>query len=318
MVLIVTIAVFTAIVLGVLAIYWLLESRRESLSQRLKEISAPAPRGESSGGENVRSRFAGVLKRFKREGRIQDQIVDMVTSEQPTVARMRLIQAGFRHPASLQTYLIVRIVLPVVLFLLAASFAKSMGMVNQKIIFLGLLGLFFGFLFPIAFIRWKIRKRQEELTDYLPDALDLLVVCVEAGLGLNASFVKISEEFKLNSPTLSDEFDIVNREMVAGKPRIEALRSLTDRTGVEEVKSLVAMLIQTEKLGTSLAQSLRVHSDSLRTKRRQRAEEAAAKTTIKLVFPLVFLLFPALFVVILGPGFIQIAKVLLPAMGVGK
>ena len=139
MVLIVTIAVFTAIVLGVLAIYWLLESRRESLSQRLKEISAPAPRGESSGGENVRSRFAGVLKRFKREGRIQDQIVDMVTSEQPTVTRMRLIQAGFRHPASLQTYLIVRIVLPVVLFLLAASFAKSMGMVNQKIIFLGVL-----------------------------------------------------------------------------------------------------------------------------------------------------------------------------------
>jgi tight adherence protein C len=144
--------------------------------------------------------------------------------------------------------------------------------------------------------------------------LDLLVVCVEAGLGLNASFVKISEEFKLSSPTLSDEFEIVNREMVAGKPRMEALRSLSDRTGVEEVKSLVAMLIQTEKLGTSLAQSLRVHSDSLRTKRRQRAEEAAAKTTIKLVFPLVFLLFPALFVVILGPGMIQIAKVLFPVM----
>jgi tight adherence protein C len=189
-----------------------------------------------------------------------------------------------------------------------------MGMANQKIFFLGALGLLFGFLFPIAFVRWKMRKRQEEITDYLPDALDLLVVCVEAGLGLNASFVKISEEFALSSPTLSDEFDIVNREMIAGKPRIEALRSLSDRTGVEEVKSLVAMLIQTEKLGTSLAQSLRVHSDSLRTKRRQRAEEAAAKTTIKLVFPLVFLLFPALFVVILGPGMIQIVKVLFPVM----
>jgi tight adherence protein C len=141
-----------------------------------------------------------------------------------------------------------------------------------------------------------------------------MVVCVEAGLGLNAAFVKISEEFKLSSPTLSEELDVVNREMVAGKPRQEALRALSDRTGVAEVKSLVAMLIQTEKLGTSLAQSLRVHSDSLRTKRRQRAEEAAAKTTIKLVFPLVFLLFPALFVVILGPGFIQIVKVLFPVM----
>ena len=145
-----------------------------------------------------------------------------------------------------------------------------------------------------------------------PDGLDLLVVCVEAGLGLNAAFVKITEEFQLSSPALSEEFDIVNREMVAGKPRQEALPALTERTGVEDVKSLVAMLIQTEKLGTSLAQSLRVHSDSLRTRRRQKAEERAAKTTIKLVFPLVFLLFPALFIVILGPGVLQIIEILLP------
>jgi tight adherence protein C len=318
LVLFLTIAVFTATVLGVLALYWLIESRSESLPQRLKEISEPPPGAVSSQGEKIGSRFAGVLKRFKRKSLIQDDIVAMVTSEVPTGARRQLIQAGLRHPASYQVYVGVRVVLPVLLTLLAISFGKSMGMVNQKIFFLVVLGLFFGVLFPIAVLQWRVRKRREEITDYLPDALDLLVVCVEAGLGLNASFVKISEEFKLTSPTLSDEFDIVNREMVAGKPRIEALRSLSDRTGVEEVKSLVAMLIQTEKLGTSLAQSLRVHSDSLRTKRRQRAEEAAAKTTIKLVFPLVFLLFPALFVVILGPGFIQIAKVLLPAMSGAK
>jgi tight adherence protein C len=314
LVLFLTIAVFTATALAVLALYWLVESRRESLPQRLKEISKPPSGVESLQGETSDSRFSGVLKRFKRERRIQDDIVTMVTSEQPGGVRLQLIQAGFRHPVSYQVYVWARVVLPVFLFLLAVSFGKSMGMENQKIFFLGALGLFFGFLFPIAVVRWKIRKRQEDITDYLPDALDLLVVCVEAGLGLNASFVKISEEFKLTSPNLSDEFDIVNREMVAGKPRIEALRSLSDRTGVEEVKSLVAMLIQTEKLGTSLAQSLRVHSDSLRTKRRQRAEEAAAKTTIKLVFPLVFLLFPALFVVILGPGFIQIVKVLIPVL----
>ena len=131
---------------------------------------------------------------------------------------------------------------------------------------------------------------------------------------MNASFVKITEEFILASPALSEEFDIVNREMVAGKPRQEALRALSDRTGVEDVKSLVAMLVQTEKLGTSLAQSLRVHSDSLRIRRRQRAEEAAAKTTIKLIFPLVFLMFPALFIVILGPGVIQVLKVLVPVV----
>jgi len=314
LVLFLTIAVFTATALAVLVLYWLVESRRESLPQRLKEISETPSVAGPSWVKKIGSRFTGVLERFKRKRRIQDDIVAMVTSEQSTGTRLQLIRAGFRHPGSHQVYFWVRAVLPTSLFLLAVIFGKSMGMANQKTFFLGALGLLFGFIFPIAFVRWKIRKRQEEITDYLPDALDLLVVCVEAGLGLNASFVKISEEFKLSSPTLSDEFEIVNREMVAGKPRIEALRSLSDRTGVEEVKSLVAMLIQTEKLGTSLAQSLRVHSDSLRTKRRQRAEEAAAKTTIKLVFPLVFLLFPALFVVILGPGMIQIAKVLFPVM----
>jgi tight adherence protein C len=314
LVLFLTIAVFTATALAVLAFYWLVEGRRESLPQRLKEISATPSGTGSWWSEKIGSRFTGLLERFKRKTRIQDDIVAMVTSEQSTGTRLQLIQAGFRHPGSYQVYFWIRAVLPAFLFLLAVSFGKSMGMATQKIFLLGALGLLFGFVFPIALVRWKIRKRQEEITDYLPDALDLLVVCVESGLGLNASFVKISEEFKLSSPTLSDEFDIVNREMIAGKPRIDALRSLSERTGVEEVKSLVAMLIQTEKLGTSLAQSLRVHSDSLRTKRRQRAEEAAAKTTIKLVFPLVFLLFPALFVVILGPGMIQIAKVLFPVM----
>jgi tight adherence protein C len=320
LVLFLTIAVFMATALAVLALYWFLESRRESLPQRLKEISeAPSETG-SSWSDAVGSRFADVLRRlnvlerFRRKSRIQDEIVAMVTSEQSAGIRLQLIQAGFRNPKAFQIYFGIRAALPAFLFLVGVVLGKSMGMENQKIFLLSALGLLFGFLFPIAFVRWKIRKRQEEITDHLPDALDLLVVCVEAGLGLNASFVKIAEEFKLSSPTLSEEFDIVNREMVAGKPRVDALRSLADRTGVEEVKSLVAMLIQTEKLGTSLAQSLRVHSDSLRTKRSQRAEEAAAKTTIKLVFPLVFLLFPALFVVILGPGMIQIAKVLFPVM----
>jgi tight adherence protein C len=124
----------------------------------------------------------------------------------------------------------------------------------------------------------------------------------------------LTDEFQLTCKALSEEFDIVNREMLAGKPRPEALRALADRTGVEDVKSFVAMLIQTEKLGTSLSQSLRVHADSLRTKRRQRAEEAAAKTTIKLVFPLVLLLFPALFIILLGPGLLQVIRVLLPVV----
>jgi len=211
-----------------------------------------------------------------------------------------------------QVYLLIRWALPVILVVLGVVYGKVTGVTSKSIIWLVLVAGIAGFLLPDFVLRWKIRKRQEEITDSLPDGLDLLVVCVEAGLGLNAAFVKITEEFKLSSPALSEEFDIVNREMVAGKPRQEALRALTERTGVEDVKSLVAMLIQTEKLGTSLAQSLRVHSDSLRTRRRQKAEERAAKTTIKLVFPLVFLLFPSLFIVILGPGVLQIIEILLP------
>jgi len=191
---------------------------------------------------------------------------------------------------------------------------KIAGVTNRTLYLMVLASGIIGFLLPDFVLRSKIRKRQEEITDSLPDGLDLLVVCVEAGLGMNAAFVKITEEFRLSSPALSEEFDVVNREMVAGKPRQEALRALSERTGVEDVQSLVAMLIQTEKLGTSLAQSLRVHSDSLRMRRRQKAEEAAAKTTIKLIFPLVFLMFPALFIVILGPGVIQVINILMPAV----
>jgi tight adherence protein C len=202
--------------------------------------------------------------------------------------------------------------MPLAFVALAVAYGNSVVLPSRSMTLMLVVALLSGFVLPDLLLRWRIRSRQEEITDALPDGLDLLVVCIEAGLGLNAAFMKIMEEFKLASPALSEEFDILNREMVAGKPRQEALRALSDRIGVDEMKSLVAMLNQTEKLGTSLSQSLRVHSDSLRTRRRQRAEEAAAKTTIKLVFPLVFLLFPALFIVLLGPGFIQIMKVLLP------
>ena len=144
----------------------------------------------------------------------------------------------------------------------------------------------------------------------LPDALDLLVVCVEAGLGLNQALVRVSEEIERLSPMLSEQFALVNLEIRAGTPRDEAFRNMGERTGLDDIKSLMAMLIQTDRFGTSVAQALRVQADTLRTKRRQRAEEAAAKTTIKLVFPLVLFIFPAMFVVILGSAIIQIFEAL--------
>jgi tight adherence protein C len=167
-----------------------------------------------------------------------------------------------------------------------------------------------GYVLPSMIIGRKIKRRQKEMQRALPDALDMLVVSVEAGLGLNQALVRVSEEIDRLSPVLSEQLGLVNLEIRAGTAREEALRNLAERTGLQDISSLVGMLIQTERFGTSVAQALRVHADTMRTKRRQRAEEAAAKTTIKLIFPLVFCIFPAMFVVILGPALIQIYQAL--------
>jgi tight adherence protein C len=163
-----------------------------------------------------------------------------------------------------------------------------------------------GWIAPAFYVGRRVKARQLEIQRALPDALDMLVVCVEAGLGLNQALVRVAEEVDRVSPVLSEQLVMVNLEIRAGTGREEALRRLADRTGVQEVSSLVSMLIQTDRFGTSVAHTLRVQSASLRTKRRQRAEEAAAKTAIKLVFPLVIFIFPALFVIILGPAVITI------------
>jgi len=306
------ISTFLVTLLGVFAIYLLLERKRESIPERIRRIATvdkEAGSGSSVAGR-ARTRVADVLNRFKRSPPPGEELVERISGKPLTGARLLMNQAGYLSSTAHQVFQITRGILPILLAISAFLYGKSVGLSNRHLILLLVVIGFAGFLLPATYLRMKIRKRQEEITDSLPDGLDLLVVCVEAGLGLNAAFQKITEEFRISSPALSDEFDIVNREMVAGKPRQEALRAMGERTGVEDVKSLVAMLIQTEKLGTSVSRSLRVHSDSLRTKRRQRAEEAAAKTTIKLVFPLVFLLFPSLFIVILGPGVIQIVRVL--------
>lgn len=312
MVLLITFTVFFATVAGCLGIFWWMEARRETLPERFRQVVSAKEEGERTAVGRIRKWAADARKRISWKSPRQEDLVEYLSGKEASPVRLLLNRAGFRAAAAIKIYWGVRIGLPVLLATFAFAYGKGTGLQNRGIFLLAILGFIAGVLAPDLFLKMKIRKRQEIITDSLPDALDLLVVCVEAGLGLNASFVKITEEFRISSPVLSDEFEIVNREMVAGKPRMDALRALGERTGVEEVKSLVAMLIQTEKLGTSLAQSLRVHSDSLRTRRRQRAEEAAAKTTIKLVFPLVLMLFPALFIVILGPGVIAILRTLAP------
>jgi pilus assembly protein TadC len=174
------------------------------------------------------------------------------------------------------------------------------------------IGIRLGYLLPTMMLGRLAQRRQHRIRLSLPDALDLLVVSVEAGLGLDQALQRVGQELAFAHPDLCDELRLVNLELRAGNARSEALHNLADRTGVEDLSSLVAMLVQTDKFGTSIAQSLRVHSETLRTKRRQRAEEAAAKTGVKMVFPLVFCIFPAIWVVTIGPAAIKFVQVLFP------
>ena len=176
-----------------------------------------------------------------------------------------------------------------------------------SIVFSGGIAAVVGFYLPTVWLYLKGSERQGKVQTALPDALDLLVVCVEAGLGLNAAIERVGREIAIASPELSDELLLVGQEIRTGLTRSDALRRLARRTGVDDLYALTAMLIQADRLGTSIAASLRAHAESMRTKRRQRAEQAARKASIKLAFPLVFLIFPALLIVILGPAAIQLA-----------
>jgi tight adherence protein C len=171
-----------------------------------------------------------------------------------------------------------------------------------------------GYYLPNAVLSRLVFIRQREVFETFPDAADLLLVCVEAGLGLDAALVKVAEEMRLKSEALAEELHLVNLELRAGSSREKALRNLALRTGVEEVNTFATMLIQADRFGTSIGDSLRVFSDELRTKRQMRAEEIAAKIPLKLLFPMVFCIFPALLLVLLGPAFIQIYRILLPTM----
>jgi tight adherence protein C len=224
--------------------------------------------------------------------------------------RTWLLRAGYLGVNSVPVYWGTRFGLA---FAMAGVGAVVTPLFNQSIpvVLLGVLsGAAIGWIVPPFYIRRRVLNRQKEVQRALPDALDMLVVCVEAGLGLNQALVRVADEIYHVSPLLSEQIIMVNLEVRAGTAREEALRKLAERTGIPDVSSLVAMLVQTDRFGTSVANALRVQAASLRTKRRQRAEEAAAKTAIKLVFPLVLCVFPALFVVILGPAMIQIFETL--------
>jgi len=224
-------------------------------------------------------------------------------------ARRWLIQAGYREERHLTIYVGSRLACALFGFALVVASSRF----ESPVLLISVTA--FGFFLPRLALKRIIRNRQHRIKLALPDALDLTVICVEAGLALDQAMMRVGQDLRHAHRELSDEFHLVNLEMRAGKPRAEALRNLVERTGVDDIRSLVGTLIQTDRFGTSVAQALRVHSDSLRTERRQRAEEQAAKTTIKMVLPLVLFVLPSIIFVTLGPAVIQLVRTLMPVTG---
>lgn len=234
-----------------------------------------------------------------------------------SVLRTRFMHAGYHARSVPMVYFAAKaglaLILPAI-FLLYVGIGRLELSTNAALFALLSLAAF-GYYLPNLVLARLVSQRKRELFESFPDAIDLMTVCVEAGLGLDAAMVRVAEEMRLRSKALANELHLVSLELRAGRTREQALRNLAMRTGVEEVEALVSMLVQADRFGTSVAASLRVHSDTLRTTRQLRAEEAAAKIALKLLFPLIFFIFPSLLLVLMGPAFINIYRVLLPTLG---
>lgn len=269
--------------------------------RRLREMAYSTGVGDSLAIERP-----GLVER--RDPRL-DRVVKMLPKSPKEMSRLRrrFAAAGITSFGAAVTYSVAEIVLPIVF-----GFSVFTFMTGEMRYIGGLFAAFVGWMLPGLILGRLITLQKRRIEDGLPDALDLMIVCVEAGCGLDQSIIKASDELMISHPALATELQLINTEIRAGKPRIEAFKNFSRRTDVDDVRALVAMLVQTDRFGTSVAQALRIHAATSRTKRRQRAEERAAKIGVKLVFPLVFFLFPAFYVVTLGPAAIQFIRVLFP------
>jgi len=290
---------FIAVVAIMGALVYALAPGEFGIAGRLSRIlNAAAPIREADFKEKQRERVRHTLA----------SIGTLMSSKTPSSrSQLMLIRAGFRTTEAMQAVSGLRLLLPIA-FVAIAFFS---GLYRWNAFLVLAMAALLGYMLPEMWLVARVRSRQHRLRLAVPDGLDLLVICVEAGLGLDHALLRVSEELAITHPELSEELQLVTAEMRLGKTRTDALRELARRTGLDDIKSLVGMLVQTERFGTSIAQSLRVHSDDLRMKRRQRAEEMAAKISVKMVPVLVFFIFPALMIVVIGPAFIAIARQIL-------
>jgi tight adherence protein C len=271
---------------------------REAMLQRINAAITP---GEKRGTltevfQQTGTALGGVVEKFER--------LLPKSQAEVSIAQQRLIRAGYRRDSALKNLYGAKVIVPIILC--AVVTLTGAARANPFIVYLAALG--FGFLAPDFWLSRQISKRQTAIRRGLPDVLDLLVICIEAGQSLDQATKRTSEELRLAQPAITDELGVVVLEQRAGRPRTDAWRNFAERTGVDSVRNLVSVLVQSEQFGTSAAKTLRIHSDTLRTQRRQKVEEQAAKTSVKLVFPLVFFIFPSLFLVALGPAVIIMSE----------
>jgi tight adherence protein C len=271
---------------------------RQAMVQRISTVVTPrGKRGALlSTLQQTSSSFGGMVGHLER--------VLPKSQAEVSVVQRRLIRAGFRKDSAVNLFYGAKVLVPLSLCLLALV----TGLAHNNPFFAYVLALGLGFLAPDFWLGRRMKLRQASIRRGLPDALDLLVICIEAGLSMDQATARTVEELRTAQPQVCDELGIVVLEQRAGRARADAWRQFAERTDVDSVRNLVSVLVQSEQLGTSVAKTLRVHSDTLRTQRRQRVEEQAAKTTIKLVFPLVFFIFPSLFLVTLGPAIIIMSE----------
>jgi len=297
--LVLTILVFLTVAAALFAFGAALAAPSSVLGSRLREIGWQRPKAEEK--RPIRERFQQALTPLSKALPLSPTDVSQT--------RAWLIQAGYRDARHLTFYFGLRVLFAA---LGVGAVALATGF-NSVPLMIGVPA--FGFFIPRFLLKRAMKERQRRIRLALPDALDLTVICVEAGLALDQAMMRVGEDLAPAHPELSTEFHLLTLETRAGKPRVEALKNLAARTGVDDIRGLVATLVQTDRFGTSIAQALRVHSDSLRTERRQRAEEQAAKTTVKMIIPLVLFVLPSLIFVTIGPAIIQLMRVLLPVTG---
>ena len=311
--LIVALVTFVGVMLASSAVFLFFNSREALQTWRRRAASANATLESEAAPAGVvdllKAQLHALLEWFARMNQPSNV-------EEVRATRRRLINAGYRSGKAPVFFVGAKLLLAIVIVCLLAMIpAKLLGFPSVSILtFYYVLVAACGYYAPALWLRRAIAIRKDALQRAIPDALDLMVVCMEAGLGLDQAIGRVGEEVKRAHPTLSDELNILALELRTGVSRQEALRNLAHRTDLEEVRNLVALLVQTDRFGTSIGQALRVHADSMRTKRQLRAEELAAKLPVKMLLPLIFFIFPSMFIVVIGPACIKIARVLVPAM----